>query len=199
MTMSTQAKKATGKPTPQKLHSIFGLLIGRDFAGEIETGKTKSHFTFSPASATVANGKLELTGRFMVKSASGPARKAENVKATLLGTQGGLATAPTTPKGADAAMLGSITSVGLPATDATGVRGYVGVMYFKLSALNGPALGLPFDLGAVQLNGRLNPADDTARALQFWYSVAVRATHGEPAETNLVSRSVDEINQILMI
>ena len=197
--MSVQAKKSTNRHSPQKLHSIFGLLTGRYFAGEIETGKTKSHFTFSPTSAAVANGKLELTGRFTVKSGSGPARKAENVKATLLGTQGGLATAPTTPKGADAAMLGSITSVGLPATEATGVRGYVGVMYFKLSALNGPALGLPFDLGAVQLNGRLNPTDDTARALQFWYSVAVRAVHGEQAETSLVSRSVDEINQILKV
>jgi hypothetical protein len=195
--MFTQAKKMANKTIGRKLHSIHSLLKGREFTGEIEAGKAKHRFVFTPTSAAVVTGKLELSGRLTVKSAANQSHKADHVKATLLSTQGGLATAPAAPEDADVAMLGSITSVGLPVTDATGSRAYVGVMYFKLSPLNGPGLGLPFDLSAVQLNGRLHPEDGTARTLQFWYSVAVRAIYSQSPENALASRAVNEINKIL--
>lgn len=194
--MTIQAKKQAGQPA-RILHSIHSLLIGREFLGEIEAGKTRFSFAYAPTSAAVVNGKLELTGRFTVKSPAGQIHKAEKVTATLLATQGGLATAPPIPRGIEATLLGKIPTDGLPATDATGSRGYVGVMYFKLSPLNGRVLGVPFDLGAVQLNGRLNPVDDTARDLQFWYSVTARAAYGQAPDADLASQSVRAINQIL--
>lgn len=191
--------KNTSTISMRKLHSIHSLLIHHEFIGEIDTGKAKHKFIYSPHSATVANGKLELTGRFTVKSPGSPLHKADNVKATLLATQGGLATAPAAPRGTEATLLGKLPSDGLPVTEATGSRAYVGVMYFKLSPLHGRTLGIPFDLSAVQLNGRLNPADDAARNLQFWYSVAVRAIYGQSPDETLAAKSVEEINQLLKV
>lgn len=193
--MFTQSKKSS---VQRKLHSVHSLLIGREFSGEIEAGRNKLRFTYSPASIALAEGKIELTGRFTVKS-SGQIRKTETVKATLLGTQGGIQAAPPTPTGASDPMLGAVRSGDLPITDATGSRAYVGVMYFKLSPMNGASLGVPFDLSQVQLNVRLNPQDETARALQFWYSVAVRAVLGDSADAGLASRSVREINALLKV
>jgi hypothetical protein len=194
--MFTQAKK-TASTTLRKLHSVHTLLIGREFIGEIEVGKTKHSFTFSPVSAEFASGKLELTGRFAVKSPGSQVRNSDNVKATLLATQGGLTTAPQAPRGIEATLLGKIPTDGLPATDATAGRGYVGVMYFRLSPLSGRGLGLPFDLSVVQLNARLNPVDEIASTLQFWYSVAVQAIYTQTPDQNLASQSVREINQLL--
>jgi len=189
--MFTQTQK-------RKLHSVHSLLIGREFTGEIEAGKARLWFAYSPSSVVLADGKIELTGRFAVKSA-GQTRKAENVKATLLGTQGGIQASPPTPGSASVAMLGAVHSGDLPMTDATGARAYVGVMYFKLSALDGSKLGVPFDLSGVQLNVRLNPQDDLAKALQFWFSVAVRAIMGETPDSNLASKSLSEINRLVKV
>jgi len=194
--MFTQTKKNKTAPL-RKLHSIHSLLIGREFIGEIEAGSAKHKFIFTPVSVTAANGKLELSGRFTVKAPGGLVHKADKVRATLLSTQGSLTAPPPTPKGAEARLLGSLPSNGLPITDATGPYASVAVMYFKLSPLNGRLLEVPFDLGAVQLNGRLNPADDLARSLQFWYSVAVRVLYGESPDESLAARSVSEINQLL--
>lgn len=193
--MFTQTKTTSAR---RKLHSVHSLLIGREFSGEIEAGRTKLRFTYSPASIALADGKVQLTGRFTVKSA-GQVRNAENVKATLLGTQGGIQAAPPTPTGASDPMLGAVRAGELPTTDATGSRAYVGVLYFKLSPMNGASLGVPFDLSQLQLNVRLNPQDETARALQFWYSVAVRAVLGESKDSELASRSLGEINALLKV
>ncbi|MEK7832140.1 MAG: hypothetical protein AAB401_13690 [Acidobacteriota bacterium] len=190
--MITQTKKSAAL---RKLHSVHSLLIGREFIGEIEVGKTNLRFAYSPTSVALVGGKIELTGSFTVTA--GQTRKAQNVKATLLATQGGIQAAPPIPKGASASMLGAVHSGGLPATDATGSRAYAAVVYFKLSAMDGAKLGLPFDLSAVQLNARLNPADDTARTLQFWFSVAVGAVLGEAPDNALASESLSEINRLL--
>ncbi len=195
--MFTQSKKASGKVTGRKLHSIHSLLAGREFKGEINAGKANHPFAFTPTSAAVVNGKLELSGRFTVKTSGSQARKAENVKATLLATQGGLTVGPPAPRSANTNLRVGSPSDGRLLTDATGDRGYVGVMYFKLSSLNGMTLGLPFDLSAVQLNGRLNPVDDTARALQYWYSLAVNALYGKSPDASQAKSSVNEINQLL--
>lgn len=191
--MLTQTKKSSAL---RKLHSVHSLLMGREFTGEIEVGQKKHRFTYSPASIALSNDKLELTGQFTAKTA-GQIRKAEGVKATLLGTQGGLQNAPPTPNGASDPMLGALRSGDAPGTDATGSRAYVAVMYFKLSPLEGTKLGIPLDLSEVQLNARLNPIDGTARALQFWYSVAVRAVLGDSPDSSLASRSLSEINALL--
>ena len=191
--MLTQPKKSSAL---RKLHSVHSLLIGREFIGEIEVGQKKHRFTYSPASIALSNGKVELTGRFTVKTA-GQIRKAEGVKATLLGTQSGIQNAPPTPNGASDPMLGALRSGDAPGTDATGSRAYVGVMYFKLSPLEGSKLGIPLDVSGLQLNVRLNPVDDTARALQFWYSVVVRSVLGDSPDGSLAARSLNEINALL--
>ena len=135
--MFTQSKKASSKSSVRKLHSIHSLLIGREFKGEIEAGKVNHQFVFTPRSASVVNGKLELSGRFTAKIPRGQTHKAENVKARLLATQGGLTTVPPVPGTVNTNLPAVRPSDGLPLTDATGDRGYVGVMYFKLSPLDG--------------------------------------------------------------
>ena len=189
-TMLTQTKKSTAM---RKLHSIHSLLIGREFTGEIINGRK---FSYSPSSIALVGGKIELTGRFSVKSA-GQTSKADNVKATLLATQGSIQSPPPTPDGASASMLGAVQPSDKPATDATGSRASIGVMYFKLSALKGAELGLSLDLSSLQLNVRLNPPDETARALQFWFSVAVQAVMGESPDSGLAARSLGEIDKLL--
>lgn len=198
--MFTQKGKASSKQTAasRKLHSLHSLLIGREFAGQIELGKTKQKFSYAPKSVAMVNGRIELSGSFSV-NAAGRTRKAENIKAKLLSTQGSLTAAPAPPIGADESMLGNRSSDGLPETDATGYRGIVGVIYFKLSAIDDKILGVTADMSEVQLNGRLNPGDEIARALQFWFSVAVQAVHGESPDGNLAAKSLDEINRILKV
>lgn len=177
----------------RKLHSVHSLLIGREFTGEIAAGKK---FSYSPTSVSLANGKIELTGRFSVKAA-GQTRKTESVKATLLATQGSIQPPPPTPTGASASMLGAVQPSDKPATDATGSLASIGVMYFKLSGLDGAKLGVAFDLSNLQLNIRVNPTDGAARQLQFWFSVAVRAVMGEAQDTRLAAQSLSEINKLL--
>lgn len=180
----------------RKLHSVHSLLIESQFSGEIEVGSAKLKFSYSPTAASLANDRIELTGSFSVKSAR-EVKKTEAVKATLLSTQGGIQTAPPTPDGASASMLGPVHSGVLPPTDATGSRGYVAVIYFKLSALDGAKLGVPYDLSALQLNARLNPLNETDRALQFWISVAVNAVHGQSPNKDLALQSLRELNTLL--
>ena len=84
--MFTQSRKTAGTRM-RKLHSVHSLLIGREFIGEIEAGKIRYSFAYSPATAAISNGKLELSGRFTVKPSGGQSRKSDNVKATLLATQ----------------------------------------------------------------------------------------------------------------
>ncbi len=196
--MFTQTGKTSSKTNAatRKLHSIHGLLIGREFTGEIEAGKAKHKYSFAPKSVAMVNGRIELNGQFTVNSA-GRARKVENVKAKLLSTQGSLTAAPAPPPGATASMLGKRPTDGLPETDATDHRGIVGVIYFKLSRIDGRELGVTADMSEVQLNCRLNPGDNVARDLQFWFSVAVRAVHGESPDKDLATKSLTEINRIL--
>ncbi|MFN0107218.1 MAG: hypothetical protein ACKVZH_00065 [Blastocatellia bacterium] len=188
--MLTQIKKTAAL---RKLHSAHSLLTGREFTGEISTSK---QFRYSPTSIALVGGKFELTGNFSVKS-GGQIRKAENVKATLLATQGNIQSPPPIPTGASASMLGAVQPSDKPATDATGSRASIGVMYFKLSALDGAKLGVAFDLSNLQLNVRVNPPDDTARQLQFWFSVAVRTVMGEAQDSRLTVQSLSEINKLL--
>ena len=135
------AKTAPGPKPAKKLYSIFALQRDKAFTGEVETATATHKFTFAPKSATLANNKLQLSGTFRIGT-----RKVENVTATLAATQGGIGAIP-----ARIAARPVDSTPGLPPTEATGSRAYVGAMYFYLSPINASALGLTIDMSKVQL------------------------------------------------
>ncbi len=155
-----------------KLHSIHALPYGSAFTGKIQG---KYHFTFAPKSAEVSGGKLKLKGDVTVQSPAGQKRTATNVEATLLSTQGSIQQQPTTPRELPDNLQPTITA---SSTDATDDLSSIGVLYLKLAPLDGRALGVPMDLGAVQLNARLYPQSRLERDLQWLYSAWLLASHG---------------------
>ncbi|HKX26801.1 MAG TPA: hypothetical protein VJ302_03825 [Blastocatellia bacterium] len=196
--MSTQKNVSAKTPTLRKLHSIHALPHGRDFNGQIELGQSRYRFAFAPESAALANRKLVLTGSVTVSSPSRQKRTADRVEATLLATQGSAASAPPFPRALDPSLKTpnteplSLISI----TDATGNIGSVGVMYLKLSELNGKTLGVPLDLSGVQLNVRLYPTSEIERDLQWLYSALVRVTLGESPDEQQASLFLAELNGI---
>ncbi|MBS1806724.1 MAG: hypothetical protein JST84_00865 [Acidobacteria bacterium] len=180
------AKDAPGPKPSVKLYSIFALQRDKAFTGEFETSKSKYKFTFAPKSAQVENGKLRLTGTFSVG-----ARKVENVVATLASIQGGLGTVPTA---INERPLKS--SSGLPLTEATDIRGFVGAMYFHLSPIKAAALGLTIDMSKVQLNARLFPTSETERELQVVFSDVASALYGATPNANAAAPHLAALNQI---
>jgi hypothetical protein len=72
----------------------------------------------------------------------------------------------------------------------------VGVLYFNLSALDGPTLGVPLDLSKVQLNLRLATTDDLAREVQNLFSDVSDALYKDPSDERAASESVQELNRI---
>jgi hypothetical protein len=70
-------------------------------------------------------------------------------------------------------------------------------MYLRLSPLDGSALGVPADLGAVQLNARLYATSEVERDLHWLYSALVEATQGEHKNERLAADYLDAINRIL--
>ncbi len=203
------------KSTPNRVYSVHALQRDREFAGEIEAlgGKTYP-FTFAPKMVVVAGRKIELVGDFRAGAGK---RAISGVRATLASTQGGMGRAPVvhrellagTAQGAETgtadpqekteppAAPRAESKDGLPITEVTGAGAFVGVMYFKLSSLDGRALGVPADLGGVQLNARLSPTSETERELQWLYSGLVAAAWGEPADAKSTSAHVAAINRIL--
>lgn len=181
------AKDAPGPKPSAKLYSIFALQQDKAFTGEFETNKSKHKFTFAPQSARIENGKLELLGTFSIG-----ARKVSNVIATLVSSQGGLGTAP---PAINARPIDS--TPGLPATEMTGTRGFVGAMYFHLSPIKASALGLTIDMSKVQLNARLFPTSETERNLQVLFSDVVAALYGASPNPNAATSHLAAINQII--
>ncbi len=148
---------------------------GRGFTGKIEAGKSGYEFTFLPKTAALIKSRLILTGSVTVKSAAGQKRTVDKVTATLRSTQGSTASAPPVPSSLPAALIPSASSTSdkMPITEATAALGSVAALYFKLSRLDGKALGVPMDLSEVQLNARLYPTSETERDLHWLYSAAV--------------------------
>jgi hypothetical protein len=70
-------------------------------------------------------------------------------------------------------------------------------MYFHLQPLDGRALGVAADLSRVQLNARLAPRTDTARALHTLYSAAVDAVYGDPPNEREAAAIIQELNKAL--
>jgi hypothetical protein len=86
---------------------------------------------------------------------------------------------------------------GLPPTEATGSRGFVGAMYFHLSALNARAFGLTIDMRKVQLNGRLFPLNEVERELQVLFSEIVAAVYQKEANANAAAPHIAALNRLL--
>ena len=220
------AKDAPGPRPAAKLYSIAGLLGGREFAGEFEVRDGKHGFTFAPTSAALSGGKLELTGRLSVSSPRGGKRAQDGVRATLVSTQGGIGPSPVRSQLLAATAQTSQTATpeqkqeqageanqprvgrpgtepaqpppaGLPVTESTGPRGFVGAMYFRLSPLDGRRLGLLLDLSGVQLNARLAPTDDLSRDLQWLLSRVVEAVYGERPDERAASSHLNDLNRLL--
>lgn len=186
--------KAASQP---KLHSIASVMRGRSFAGSFEVGGDSYKFTFEPAKAAVVGRKLQLTGNLTVIDGRPNARvlphSLNNVRATLISTQGGIGTAP--PRQKLPADLGP-TAPDLPVIESTGALSFCGVLYFKLSPLVGRALGVPTDMSALQLNVRLAPTVDAERSLQAVYSTIVEALFG--GDANAATEHVAELNKLLV-
>jgi hypothetical protein len=171
-------KKPTTSATAQKLHSIHALPDGTAFTGKIRIGKANYQFTFAPKTAEVSSARLKLKGVVAVTSPTGQKRAVENVEATLLSTQGNIQPGPSIPRTfPDSLRPPEPEAARLPVTDATDHFGSIGVMYFKLSAMDGRNLGVPMDLSAVQLNARVYPQSELERDLQWLYSAWLLAAH----------------------
>jgi hypothetical protein len=198
--MSTQNKARTGQITAsRKLYSIHAWPNGREFVGKIEARKADYQLAFTPRAATIVNRKLVLNGSITIKSPNGQQHKADNVIATLLATQGSASVAPPLPRSFAQSIkpATSVPETSLVITEATGELGSVGVMYLKLSGLDGKALRVPMDLNGVQLNVRLSPASETERDLQWLYSALIGATMGDSPNEENAANYLAEINRIL--
>jgi hypothetical protein len=198
--MFTQKKNAESKiAADRKLHSIHVLPNGREFVGKIEIGRASYQLTFAPKNAASVSGKLVLTGAVKVKSPGGQQRVADGVAATLLATQGSIASPPPMPRRFAESLRPPLPEPGgsLPLTDWTGHQGSVAVMYLKLSPLDGRALGVPANLSSVQLNARLYATSEVERDLHWLYSALAVAIHGERPNEQLAADYLGAINHIL--
>jgi|SRR5215471_5842244 len=181
--------KATG------LHSIAGMLRGRKIEGGFETSGNKYSFTYSPKRALLTGNQLLLDGRFEVTSPTiRTPRSIDNVKATLLAIQGGIGNPPQREK------LPSDISTkhpDLPIVESTGSISFSGVLYFKLSLLDGRGLGITADMRQLQLNVRLAPVSDTERALQADFSSIADALYGKQTDPKWAESALNDLNKHL--
>jgi hypothetical protein len=205
-------KQATAKAgvKPATLHSIAAMLRDRRFTGRFDAGGVTYGFTYSPDRASLAVGKLQLTGSltvtpggsansagFVNSGGSGAARSPRtlrDVQATLLAAQGGIGAAPQRTR----------LPVDLPASrpdlavvESTGSLSFCGALFFKLSRLDGRALGVAADMRQLQLNVRLAPVSDTERELQGIFSTLVDALYGGQLDEESARVAVRQLNKLL--
>jgi hypothetical protein len=175
-----------------RVHAIAAMSRGKGFKGSFEVGGSSYAFTYAPARASIVDRRLQLQGRLAVKGARGQTRARDQVRATLIATQGGIGAAPTRPGNPASGAPAS----NLPDVESTGVSSFTGVLYLQLEPLSGSALGVAADLGRVQLNVRFAPVDDRERALQAAYSSVVDSLHGK-SDARATANSIDELNKLL--
>jgi hypothetical protein len=224
MMLFGQSKKPL--KTGARVHSIAALLKGNHFAGSFDVAGASYRFTYTPTKAEVAGRKLRLDGRLTVTDAQGRARTQARVRALLASTQGGIGTAPIRAQvlvggvqSSTAATSGqqqqiagegarsgqksgepvSPPKVVMPEIDSTGPLSFCGAMYFQLEPMDGRALGVQADLSRVQMNARISPGDEKARALQGVYSAIADALYGKEANTRLAAIAVGELNKMLAV
>src|SRR6266542_5770845 len=88
----SQLARPTGNQ--RKLHSIHGLLRGRVVDGQFEVPGHHYSFSFVPATAALADGRLILKGRMVMHSPQFSMRFVDNVEARLVAIQGGVGVSP---------------------------------------------------------------------------------------------------------
>lgn len=186
--------KAVSRP---RLHSIHTTPSGKEFVGTIESGNLVFQFRYTPITAAVEDWRLVLSGKVTVTPPVGKPRTINGVGARLLATQGATALAPMAPAGIDPKLVppAEVSSKGLPLTEYTGNDGSIGVMFLRLSPMNGTQAGLPFDLSEVQLNARLWMNSDLERELLWLYSALLMATKGPRADDRWATSLLAEINK----
>jgi hypothetical protein len=214
------------KGNQRKLHSIHGLLRGRIVDGGFEVRGRPYRFSFVPFTAALADGRLVLSGRMAVHSPQLGTRYVDSVEARLVAVQGGVGVSPVRRQLLTGTAQTSQTStsaqkmeqekgpetdlqpglhpfgsprfdeLGRPVVESTGSLSFVGVLYFNLSPLDGPTLGVPLDLSKVQLNLRLATTDDLARDLQNIFSDLANALYETPINEFDASAQIRELNRI---
>jgi len=173
----------------RKLHSVPVLLVGTKFVGSFEDRGKSYAFAFVPSSLEVSGASLQLKGRVSVAGPGGKEKNVDGVRATLAAAQGGIFGSP---------RRGSERLIdGMPATEATAQTGFAGVLYFRLSPLDGKAIGVPLDLSVVQMNARIFPTSALERELQVRYSDLVTAVKSEQVDVNAATEQAAAINKLL--
>jgi hypothetical protein len=89
--------------------------------------------------------------------------------------------------------------LGRPVVESTGPLSFVGVLYFNLSPLDGPTLGIPLDVSKVQLNLRLATTDDLARDLQNIFSDLVAALYGDRLDERAANEQLENLNRLIKL
>jgi hypothetical protein len=177
-----------------QLHSIPAISRGRQFDGKFELSGAGYEVAFAPAKALVAGRRLQLQGRLTVTDARGQKRSRDNVRATLVGTQGGIGTTP--PRRQLHTSVATETPQP-PEVESTGPTSFCGVMYIHFEPLAGNSLGVPADTTRVQLNVRFAPVNDSERALQGVYSTIVDALYRKQIDARAAADAVGELNTLL--
>lgn len=175
-----------------RIHSIAALARGRRFDGSFSIGEATYDFSYAPARVSVVGRRLQLQGRLTVKDSRGQTHMRDRVRATLVGTQGGIGTAPTRPGNPGSS---ATASSDLPDVESTGATSFCGVMYLHFEPLIGNALGVHADMSRVQLNARFAPLDDDERTLQAVYSSIINALEGKQPDGTAIA--VTELNALL--
>ena len=177
-----------------RLNSVPAMLQGRQFKGSFEIGGSSYELTYAPASASYVGRRLRLQGRLSVKDSGGQTRTRERVRATVVGTQSGIGTAPARRQ--EHTTVATATPQ-LPEIESTGATSFSGALYIHFEPLAGSALGVPADLTRVQLNGRFAPVNDSERALQGAYSWIVDALYGNKIDASAAAVEIAELNKLL--
>jgi hypothetical protein len=223
---NTGAQLARPTGNQRKLHSIHGLFRGRVVDGQFEVRGQSYRFSFVPTTAALVDRRLVLTGRMAVGSPQFGIRFVDNAEASLVAVQGGVGASPVRrqlltgtaqtsqtatsgqkmeqEKGPETDLQPGLRTfesplpdeLGRPVVESTGLRSFVGVLYFHLSPLDGPTLGVPLDLTKVQLNLRLAPTDDLARDLRDVFSDLVAAFYGDETDDRVATEQVRELNRL---
>jgi hypothetical protein len=228
--MLNQRKNRADQPVrtnrgSRKLHSMHGVLRGRVIDGRIEANDQAFRYSYAPATASIVERKLVLSGRFAVDSPRNGIRFVDGVEARLVATQGGVGVSPVrrqlltgtvqtaqtaTPEQRMEQQSGPETelqpglhafenprfdALGRPVVESTGELSFVGTLYFSLTPLDAQALGVPLDLSNVQLNARLATTDDLGRDLQMTVSDLVAALYGDQIEESEAEKQLKHLNR----
>lgn len=206
----------------RKLHTLHAVLRGRIFDGQFEALGKVVTFTFIPSRASLQQ-KLTLNGKIGFTLPKQPTKFFNDVTATLMATQGGVGVSPIRrqlltgtaqtaqtatsdqrleqEKGPETDIQPGLHSFeapkydefGRPRVESTDTLSFVGVLYFKLSAIDNQALGLALDMSDIQLGARLAPTDDLARDLQLLFSDVVSAL--DQNDTAVLTSSIESLNR----